>query len=134
MNNEERRFVKWGKIMMLTIALGSFLILATLFVFCFRSHEYDRNELLEFKTVASSLSTAIEIVKVVHGPIKASGQDLDIDGDNMNDYYIVTETEIVFATSFRRLIQGQDTAEEHTWRRIPIEQFKNARPGEYPTR
>ena len=134
MNDEEKRFMRWGKIMMLAIAFGAFLLLASIFVFCFCSHEEDKNKLLEFKTVTGLSPAVIEVIKAVYGSIEKSGQDLDIDGDRINDYYVVTRTGIVFAAKSKESVQEKGVAKEHVWREIPMSWLKTAKTGEYPAR
>ena len=66
-----------------------------------------------------------------YGGIKEFGNDLDIDRDNMNDLYIVTGSGLVYHTSSRRLLNGEDNLRKRTWNKNTQEALDSAQKGEY---
>lgn len=85
-----------------------------------------------FRTLVTHFEDARMFANHFHGGVsKRFGADLDFDGDNMNDLYMLTNDGTLYATSSRRLVQGGDNMRERTWTRNDPEILKYAKPGEY---
>jgi hypothetical protein len=77
------------------------------------------------------MGTMLEDGKFITGGIKTWGADLDLDGDNMNDLYVVCDDQLMYHTMSRRFLTGEDSANDRMWYKNTPSILKNAKPGEY---
>ncbi len=74
---------------------------------------------------------ARNIANTFHGGIERYDADLDFDGDNMNDLYIVAQDGTLYHTRSMDLINGKDDADNRTWIRGDANALERASEGKY---
>ena len=84
-----------------------------------------------FVTTHSHMPYVLEQSRLFHKNYKSHGNDKDIDGDKMNDLYVVNNDGTAYHTMSRRLIQGEDSTEQLLWVENTEEAINNAQKGEY---
>jgi len=87
-----------------------------------------------FKTYDNHFSDAKFFANGYNRGVKKIGDNKDIDGDNMNDYYMICNNGKAYSTSSKRLLQGHDTAREKTWFETDKFLIDTAPKGEYEAR
>lgn len=85
----------------------------------------------QIRTSGSHFGSMMMVAKSYHKGVKRFGNDLDIDGDNMNDLYVICNDGTVYHTMSRRLVQGEDSAKERNWYRNDLKAIKSAHKGDY---
>ena len=68
-----------------------------------------------------------------HNGVKRQGDDLDIDGDRMDDLYVEAVDGTVFHTRSMRFLDADDSASKRTWFKATSDVLKRAKKGEYPS-
>jgi hypothetical protein len=84
-----------------------------------------------FKTVDNHFMNAKYFANQWGKGVKTFGKNKDIDGDNMDDYYIVLNNGKCYSTSSKRLLTGQDSTREKTWFQTSKQLIDNAKKGSY---
>jgi len=79
----------------------------------------------------SHFESAETVACVYNGGVKKYGLDLDIDGDRMNDLYVLCNDGTLYNTCSRRLIDGEDNSMEKTWMKNSSSALEGAIAGEY---
>ena len=66
-----------------------------------------------------------------HKGTRRIAADRDIDGDNMNDHYVICNDGTAYNTMSKRLIQGQDSRSQMLWTRNTVENVEKSPKGDY---